>query len=75
VEQIPWLKAVACGMSVGLSVLLMPVLNAEHPPAAGTALGVAVGGWKVETLFFVVIFAVSLAVVRKVMLKRLKDLV
>jgi CBS-domain-containing membrane protein len=74
-EQLAWFKAVAAGISVGLSVLLMPVFNAEHPPAAGTALGIAVGGWRIETIIFVMIFAVSLAVVRSVFSRRLRDLV
>ena len=75
VDRMEWLSLVPVALSVGLSVLLMPVFDVEHPPAAGTALGIAIGGWRYETLLFVVIFAVSLAVVRKLLLRRLKDLV
>ena len=32
-------------LSVGLSILLMVLTNTEHAPAAGTALGLVVGGW------------------------------
>jgi CBS-domain-containing membrane protein len=72
--QYDWIP-VAAALSIGLSILLMPVFNAEHPPAAGTALGIASSGWELNTILFVLLFSIGLAVIRKLLLKYLKDLV
>jgi hypothetical protein len=52
----------------------MTITNTEHPPAAGTALGVFINEWSPEIIAFILLFAVSLSIVRKVFLKRLKNL-
>ncbi len=70
-----WAWILAAAVSVGLSIFLMPVFNAEHPPAAGTALGVAAVGWQWETVLFIVLFTVLLSMIRWLLLSRLKDLV
>ena len=70
-----WVKMVAAGVSIGLAVFLMPLFDAEHPPAAGTALGLVAGPWSYGTILFILGFAVSLALVRKILLRYLKDLV
>jgi CBS-domain-containing membrane protein len=70
-----WIPVAAAALSIGLSILLMPVFNAEHPPAAGTALGIAFSGWESKTILFVLLFAIGLAVIRKLLLKYLRDLV
>lgn len=41
--------------SVGLSMFLMAVTNTEHPPAAGTALGVAGSQVTLDLLLFVLL--------------------
>ena len=74
-DYIGWLQVIAAAVSIGLSILLMPIFNSEHPPAAGTALGMASIGWKWDMVLFVVVFAVILSIVRSVLLSRLKDLV
>ncbi len=66
-----WLPA---AVAVGLSIFLMTVFNAEHPPAAGTALGLVVNLWTYQTIIFIVVCAVILAVIRAVFRKYLKDL-
>ncbi|UCC16282.1 MAG: HPP family protein [Dehalococcoidales bacterium] len=70
-EFLHWLPA---ALAVGLSILLMTILNFEHPPAAGTALGIVTSGWSMETVIFVVIFAVSLAIIGTLLKKYLKNL-
>ena len=70
-EFFHWLPA---ALAVGLSILLMTVLNFEHPPAAGTALGIVTSGWSMETIIFVVAFAVSLAIIGVILKKYLKNL-
>ena len=61
-------------VAVGLSVLLMAITNTEHPPAAGTALGMA--SREFDTLiFFSIIGAVALLGVIKLVLRpQLRDL-
>jgi CBS-domain-containing membrane protein len=65
---------VAGAVAIGLSVLLMTVTDTEHPPAAATALGIAIHGWSVATVVFVMAFAICLAIVRKILGSRLVDL-
>ena len=53
----------------------MAITNTEHPPAAGTALGIVIQGWSYSTLL-VIIITISLLSLTKYLLKSwLKDLV
>ena len=60
--------------AVRLSILIMVVFNTEHPPAAGTVLGLAVEGWSLSAVLFVLLGAVMLSVVHAVLLPRLVNL-
>ena len=65
----------ALGLAVGLTMFLMVVLDAEHPPAAGTTLGVVLAGrsWQV---ILTVITSVLMLVLLHFLLKRwMHDLV
>src|SRR5512135_1471986 len=42
-------------MAVGLSIFTMVVTDTEHPPAAGTALGVAITGMSPNVLVAVIL--------------------
>jgi len=42
---------VMAALSLGISILLMVVTNTEHPPAAGTALGLILEGFRLEPGF------------------------
>ncbi len=70
-EFVRWL---AYALSVGLAIFLMTITNTEHPPAAGTALGIVTHEWAVQTIIFILLFAVSLAIVRRLLRSWLKDL-
>jgi|GEM_PF-1732409 hypothetical protein len=49
--------------------------NTEHPPAAGTALGITIQGWSYSTIL-VILITISLLSLTKYLLKPwLKDLV
>lgn len=61
-------------LSVGLSIFLMTVTNTEHPPAAGTALGIVAHGWSYQVVIFVLASAVSLAIIRRLLRRYLRDL-
>jgi CBS-domain-containing membrane protein len=73
-QNAQWMVIAASGLSIALSILLMPIFDAHHPPAAGTALGLAIVGWQIRTVAFVVAFAVALSLVRHIMLARLRNL-
>ncbi|MFC2063131.1 HPP family protein [Chloroflexota bacterium] len=62
-------------LAVGLAIFLMVVTNTEHPPAAGTALGIVVYPWSSQVAIFVLSFAIILAIVRRLLISRMKDLV
>ncbi len=66
-----WLPA---AVAVGLSMFLMVIFNAEHPPAAGTALGLVANPWTYQTIIFIILCAVILAVIKVVFRNYLKDL-
>ena len=70
-EYIPWL---AGALSVGLAIFLMTITDTEHPPAASTALGVAIHIWSYEAVIFVLSFAVGLALLRRILRGYLRDL-
>jgi len=62
-------------LSVGLSIFIMAITNTEHPPAAGTALGIVIQGWSYSTIL-VILITISLLSLTKYLLKPwLKDLV
>ena len=61
-------------VAVGSAMLLMAITNSEHPPAAGTALGMASREFDV-LIFFSIIGAVTLLAVMKLALRpQLRDL-
>lgn len=61
-------------VAVGLSMLLMAITNTEHPPAAGTAMGMASREFDI-LVFLSIIGAVALLVVMKLAIRPyLRDL-
>jgi len=62
-------------LAVGLSIFLMVITNTEHPPAAGTALGIVAHAWSYQIVVFVLLCAIGLALVRGLLGSRLRDLV
>ena len=61
-------------LAVGLSIFLMTITNTEHPPAAGTALGIVAHEWSCEVVIFLILAVIILAIVRRLLMSRLKDL-
>lgn len=53
----------AAAMAVGLGTLIMVATNTEHPPAAGTALGLVISPWSWSAIVFVLSSAIVLSVV------------
>ncbi|MHC4855442.1 MAG: HPP family protein [Planctomycetota bacterium] len=61
-------------ITVGLAIFIMVVFDFEHPPAAGTALGAAIGGPGERLIISVLFFAIVFTVIRLLMRKHLRDL-
>ncbi|MFC1966105.1 HPP family protein [Chloroflexota bacterium] len=69
------LLRIDAAVAVGLSIFIMAITNTEHPPAAGTALGVVAHEWTYETIIFILVCAISLAIFGRLLRGYLKDLV
>jgi len=59
---------------VGLSIFTMVVTDTEHPPAAGTALGVAITGMSPNVLVAVLLSIVLLSLMHRFFKPYLRDL-
>jgi hypothetical protein len=62
-------------MAVGLSTVLMVALDFEHPPASGTALGIAITGFSPQLMLTVLTGSIVLSMAHVFLRKYLKDLV
>lgn len=61
-------------ITVGLSIFLMVSTDTEHPPAAGTALGITFTGFTFNVALTVVMGSIFLSLIHKVFRKYLKDI-
>lgn len=62
------------GLSVGLSVFLMVTFYMQHPPAAATALGLAMRGCSQEMIIAILTITLGLAVAHYVLKPHLRNL-
>lgn len=69
------LSILSYSLAVGLSILLMTILDAEHPPAFGTALGTAITGYTYEALSTIIISTIVMIIIRHLLRKHLVNLV
>jgi len=69
------IKILIPSLSVGLSIFFMVITNTEHPPAAGTALGIVVQGWSYSTMLVILITISLLSLIKYLLKPWLKDLV
>ncbi|MFC1874341.1 HPP family protein [Chloroflexota bacterium] len=65
---------VVYAIAVGLSAFLMVALDFEHPPASGTALGIAITGLHPSVFFTVIASSVMLSIAHRIFRKYLRDL-
>ena len=61
-------------LSVGVGMLAMAITNTQHPPAAGTALGLVIQSWSWSAVLFIMSSAVILSVIRLILKGRLINL-
>ena len=62
-------------VSVGLMILEMAVTDTEHPPAAGTMLGIATRPWELETVGILIGTVLLLALTKRLLSSYLRDLI
>ena len=74
-EGLGYLLNVLAALAVGTGILMMVMTNTEHPPAAGTALGLVIHDWTASAVVFVLVGAVILTVVRIMLRARLVNLI
>jgi CBS-domain-containing membrane protein len=61
-------------LAVGASIFTMVVTDTEHPPAAGTALGVVITGIRLDVLITVVLSIIILSLIHRFFKPYLRDL-
>ena len=70
------LAAVAVySVAVGVSMFIMVVIDTEHPPAAGTALGIAISGFSLNVTAILILSALALSLIHHFFRRYLRDLV
>lgn len=69
-----FLLALIYALAVGSSIFLMVITETEHPPAAGTALGVALYGVTPPEMLHFLLSVLALALVHRVFKKKIRDL-
>ena len=67
-------SGIAYSLAVGLSFFMMVIADAEHPPASGTALGVAITGFSWNATIAVITSAVVLSLVHHSLRPFLRDI-
>jgi CBS-domain-containing membrane protein len=65
---------VAAALAVGLGTMIMVATSTEHPPAAGTALGLVISPWSWSAIVFIMSSALALSIVRIALRPRLVNL-
>ena len=61
-------------LAVGTTIFLMVALDVEHPPAGGTALGMAITGFSLSVMVAVLTSSIVLSLAHRFSKKFLKDL-
>jgi len=65
---------VAAAFSVGISIFIMTIINTEHAPAAGIALGLVINKWDHTTIIFIIIAVLWMVTIKTIFKKYLIDL-
>lgn len=75
IPQMAMLPAIMIySIAVGLSIFLMVSLNLEHPPASGTALGIALNGFTPQIATAVILSTLALAIAHIFVCRKFQDL-
>ena len=74
-QPYPFISIIVFSLAVGSTMLAMVIFDMEHPPACGTALGVAITGFSWNVGIAIITSTILLAIIRTVFRPYLKDLV
>lgn len=74
-EVIPPLRDLIIATSVGILDVIMAIRDTEHPPAAGTVLGMSTRVWDPSIFAIIVGAVVLLAVIKRILRRYLRDLI
>jgi len=79
IALVPHTSVLGCAatyaIAVGSAIFLMVVTDTEHPPAGGTALGVAITGFSLSIMISGLTSIILLAIIYALLKSRLVDLV
>lgn len=70
----PQYPMIMYSLAVGASIFTMVVIDTEHPPAAGTALGVAITGITWEVFVAIVVSIILLSIIHVLFKPYIRDL-
>lgn len=70
----PQYSIIMYSLAVGASIFTMVVIDTEHPPAAGTALGVAITGITWEVFVAIIISIILLSLIHVLFRPYIRDL-
>lgn len=70
-----FISIIVFSLAVGSTMLAMVIFDMEHPPACGTALGIAITGFSWNVGIAIITSTILLAIIRTVFRPYLKDLV
>jgi CBS-domain-containing membrane protein len=62
-------------LAVGGAMFVMAITNTEHPPAAGTALGVVIAGFSLPVVLGVIVGVGVLTLIQRLLRPMLRDLI
>ncbi|MFL2755879.1 MAG: HPP family protein [Dehalococcoidia bacterium] len=65
---------ILAALSVGIGIFFMVITNTEHPPAAGTSLGLVLNGFEWTSIAFILVSAILLSLIRLVLRNRMINL-
>ena len=65
---------ICAAVSVGIGIIIMVVTNTEHPPAAGTSLGLIIHGFDWSSVIFIIGSTVLLSLIRIILRHRMINL-
>lgn len=74
-QQSVLLQDLIYALAVGSAMFAMSITNTEHPPAAGTALGVVITGFSMRVVLGVIIGILILSIVHRLLRPFLRDLI
>ncbi|KAA1294432.1 MAG: HPP family protein [SAR202 cluster bacterium] len=65
---------ISAAISVGIGIIIMVITNTEHPPAAGTSLGLIIHGFDWSSVVFIIASTILLSIIRIILRRRMINL-